>query len=90
MNVKLSCCSGDEYQGKTFTLCVKTEAVQAKHNSLMCEWGLTECELHNICFEMYPDCQDDCKPQICKCDEPELCCEPPKPKYHCEPKHYCE
>lgn len=85
MNVKLSGCSGNEYQGKMFTLCVKTEAIQAKHNSLMCDWGLTHQEVHEICFELYPDGQDDCDPNpVCPCDE--------MPTYHhnCEPCEPCD
>jgi hypothetical protein len=84
MVVKLSCCSGNEYQGKMFTLSVITEAVQAKHNGLNCEWGISECELHDYCFEIYPDCEDDCVPHpVCECDEPMPYCEPMP---HCEPK----
>jgi hypothetical protein len=70
MNVKLSGCSGDEYQGKMFTLTVKVEAIQAKHNSLMCDWGLTTEQMHHVKFECYPAGEDDCNPNpCCPCDE---------------------
>jgi hypothetical protein len=79
--VCLSGCSGNEYQGKMFSLGVEAEAVQAKNHAVGCEWHLSERDLFDINFECYPQNENDCEP----------CCEP-KPKHVpcCEPKHKYE
>lgn len=79
--VCLSGCSGNEYQGKMFSLGVEVDAVQAKNHAVGIEWHLSERDLFKICFECYPQNEHDCEP-----------CGEVRPKYDpcCEKKYRCD
>jgi hypothetical protein len=51
--IKLSLQSGNEYQGKTFTLTVTADVVQAKNNAVQSAWNLTNAQMQQIGFQQY-------------------------------------
>jgi hypothetical protein len=85
--VKLAGCSGNEYQGKTFELSVKVDAIQAKNNhEVICEWNLNEHDMWAIGFEPYPykPHDNECCREVCEpCKKP-VPCEPCEEERHCE------
>jgi hypothetical protein len=51
--VKFNLLSGNEYQGKTFSLKVTTDVVQAKNNAVQLAWNLTNAQMQQIGFQPY-------------------------------------
>lgn len=46
--------TGNDYQGKVFTLKATAEAIQAKNGAAQDQWSLSEANMNSIGFEAYP------------------------------------
>jgi hypothetical protein len=51
--IKFSLLSGNQYEGKTFTLAVTADVVQAKNGAVQQAWNLTPAEMNLIGFQQY-------------------------------------
>jgi hypothetical protein len=53
LSVNFSLNSGNEYQGKIYTLTITSEVIQAKNGAINTAWGLTPSQIQQIGFEQY-------------------------------------